>query len=145
MGAQGTGLLCPSAQPDMEGAQVLGVVDRQSGEPRLSYLNGMVPVTPELLDASGAVPPLAVMRLAARCEQQRCTHFDGSACTLAVRIVENLEQVCDALPPCAIRRNCRWYAEQGQAACFRCPQIVTRSDRANVEPALLQGATGAPL
>lgn len=137
-----TDLLCPSAQPDMEDAVVLGVVDRQSGEPRLAYLNASAPVTPELLQAAEPAPPLTVLRFAARCEHRQCTHFDGNACSLAVRIVENLEEVSDALPPCTIRRNCRWFAEQGRPACLRCPQVVTQSNRAAANPALLKGANG---
>ena len=45
--------------------------------------------------------------------------------TLAQRIVETLDPVVDALPSCLVRASCRWYAEQGAQACFRCPQVVT--------------------
>jgi hypothetical protein len=36
-----------------------------------------------------------------------------------------LPEVVDILPACQVRRSCRWYAEQGGAACRRCPQVVT--------------------
>jgi len=29
------------------------------------------------------------------------------------------------LPPCRIRQSCRWWLQEGKAACFRCPQVVT--------------------
>ena len=132
--------LCPSAQPHMQDARVLGVVDRQSGEPRVSYLQTATRVTPELLAAAAPVPPLAVLRLSAVCERTRCSHFAGELCTLAARIVENLQEVSSTLPPCNIRKNCRWYAERGRPACVRCPQVVTESNRAAVNPILLDGA-----
>ncbi|NCS45084.1 MAG: nitrogen fixation protein, partial [Microcystis aeruginosa BS11-05] len=33
--------------------------------------------------------------------------------------------VTDILPPCRIRQNCRWWLQEGKAACLRCPQVVT--------------------
>jgi hypothetical protein len=35
--------------------------------------------------------------------------------------------VVDALPPCLIRKECRWYSQEGGAACRRCPEITTVS------------------
>jgi hypothetical protein len=124
-------LRCPSAQPDMAEAQILGVMSWDGDEPRLAYLNAHVPATPEILARAGSVAPTEVFRLAARCEEKRCTHFDGTRCQLAVRIVERLPAVTEALPPCAIRRTCRWYAQEGRAACLRCPQILTTNVEAD--------------
>jgi hypothetical protein len=31
------------------------------------------------------------------------------------------------LPACRIRPTCRWFLQEGKAACQRCPQIVTFS------------------
>jgi len=31
----------------------------------------------------------------------------------------------DGLPACLIRATCRWYQQEGKAACHRCPQVVT--------------------
>jgi len=33
--------------------------------------------------------------------------------------------VVSELPSCQIRDTCRWFAEEGGAACLRCPQVVT--------------------
>jgi hypothetical protein len=33
--------------------------------------------------------------------------------------------VSESLPPCPIRRECRWWQQEGKAACMRCPQIIT--------------------
>src|SRR5262249_38837610 len=90
------GLLdCPSAQPGMTDARVLGVVSGEADAPRLAYLNERVPATPELLAEAAPAEPGEVFRLAARCEQSRCTHFDGGRCQLAARIVESLAVVSD--------------------------------------------------
>jgi hypothetical protein len=35
--------------------------------------------------------------------------------------------VVDALPPCLIRKECRWYSQEGGAASRRCPEITTVS------------------
>jgi hypothetical protein len=109
----------------MADARVLGVVSGEDGAPRLAYLNESVPASAELLAEAAPAEPGEVFRLAARCEQSRCTHFDGGRCQLASRIVEGLAAVTDKLPPCIIRSTCRWYSQEGAQACFRCPQIVT--------------------
>jgi hypothetical protein len=123
------GLLCPSAQPEMSGAIVLGVVGGDSEAPRLGYLNEKLPVTDDLLARSGAIKPTRVFRFAAQCEERACRHFDGTVCRLASRIVEFLPEVTDALPPCLIRKTCRWFAQEGKAACLRCPQVVTEDSQ----------------
>jgi hypothetical protein len=42
-------------------------------------------------------------------------------------VVQILPVVVDALPPCTIRNNCRWFSQEGEAACKRCPEITTVS------------------
>lgn len=112
---------CPSAQPHMREPRVLGVV--RNGE--TSYVAEHVPLTDDLLALTQPVSPSRVLRIAARCEENTCTHFDGVNCRLAARIVQLLPAVSDVLPACLIRAECRWYRQEGRAACLRCPQIVT--------------------
>jgi len=121
-------LLCPSAQPEMPDPQILGVVSVGKDKPLVTYLSEHVAATPELLAQAAPAAAGEVFRLAARCETSKCTHFDGQQCRLATRIVEMLPEVAENLPPCIIRRFCRWYRQEGRAACARCPQIVTRND-----------------
>ncbi|HLI62165.1 MAG TPA: hypothetical protein VKV05_02115 [Terriglobales bacterium] len=118
-------LMCPSAQPEMPGSRVLGVVGGTPGATEVAYLNEHLPVTEDLLRLAGPVPPTQVFRFAAQCDERACAHFDGTNCKLATRIVNILPAVVDALPPCLIRATCRWYQQEGRAACMRCPQIVT--------------------
>jgi hypothetical protein len=122
--------------------QVLGVVSGSAEAPRVAYLNAHVPATPEILAMAGPVEPTRVLRLAARCEETKCTHFDGARCQLAARIVAMLPEVVETLPPCAIRPTCRWYAEEGRPACLRCPQIVTLSLQADERLEQVAGMPG---
>jgi hypothetical protein len=116
---------CPSALPHMEGCTVLGVVGGSSEEPRLAYLAEPRPVTPELLALAGPVPPTTVFRFGAPCAGHGCKHFDGVDCQLVTRIVQLLPPVVDGLPACHLRPECRWWQQEGKAACLRCPLIVT--------------------
>lgn len=117
--------LCPSAQPGMDRCQVLGVVQRQGPAPMLQYLKESLPATPQILAMAAPLKPTEVFRLAATCAEHRCPHFDGVDCRLAARVVRILPAVVEELPVCIIRKECRWYAQEGGAACKRCPEITT--------------------
>jgi hypothetical protein len=117
--------LCPSAQPGMDRCTVLGVVRRDGPSPMLGYLRELLPATPEVLAMAAPLKATEVFRLAATCAEHKCPHFDGADCQLAARVVRILPAVVDSLPPCIIRQQCRWYAQEGGAACKRCPEITT--------------------
>jgi hypothetical protein len=124
--AVNVGLFCPSAQPAWEGSVVLGVVGGTAAAPRVAYLAEPLPVTDELLALAAPVTPTEVFRIAAPCAGSACCHFVGAACTLVERIVDHLPlAVEEGLPPCHLRPQCRWWAQEGKAACARCPQVVT--------------------
>lgn len=118
-------LQCPSAQPEMAGAVVLGVIDGTVEAPRLRYLVEPQRVTGELLALSAPVSPTEVFRFAAPCATSACVHFAEGACRLASRVVEMLPAVTPDLPICRLRPACRWWRQEGRAACRRCPQVVT--------------------
>jgi hypothetical protein len=119
-------ILCPSAQPEWEAAQVFGVQTGTQAEGlRVGYLTEAQLVTPDVLAASAPAMPTEVMRIAAPCMGTGCKHFDGANCLLAARVVAMLDPVVSGLPRCAIRPTCRWFRQEGKAACLRCPQIVT--------------------
>ena len=134
-------LKCPSAQPGMGDVQVLGVVSRDADAPRLAYLDQPMAATPEMLELAAPVAVSEIFRLSARCEEQKCMHFDGSKCQLAVRIATLLPEAVDTLPACNIRSDCRWFRQEGRAACLRCPQIVTGNAEADD---LLRRVAGMP-
>jgi hypothetical protein len=91
----------------------------------LLHLRAPVPATEAILAMAAPLRPTEVYRLSATCAEQRCPHFDGTDCRLAARIVERLPPAVEALPPCIIRKDCRWFLQEGGAACLRCPEITT--------------------
>src|SRR5947209_20136313 len=117
--------LCPSTGPDREGCVAFGVIGGTASEPRLRHLERPLPVTPELLSLSGPVRPTEVFRFAAPCARGECPNFRDDHCGLVTRIVRLLPAVVEAPPPCQIRPHCRWWHDEGIAACLRCPQVVT--------------------
>lgn len=117
---------CPSARPDMPGAVVFGVVGGTVAEPRVRYLDEPVPVSAEVLALAEPVEADEVFRIGAPCAEHACQHFDGARCSLAERLVASVPPVVDVAPPCRLRPQCRWWDEQGVAACRLCPLVVTR-------------------
>jgi hypothetical protein len=133
-------VLCPSSQSDSEGAKVFGVIAGTVEDPKVSYLKEAQSSVELISKVAGRVTPEEVLRIAAPCEEKGCQHFDGQDCRLAMRIVDDLPIVTENLPPCAIRRNCRWWKQEGLSACLRCPQVVTR----NYRPSELMQKVAAP-
>ncbi|MBV8687348.1 MAG: nitrogen fixation protein [Alphaproteobacteria bacterium] len=109
----------------MAEARIFGIVAGTPEEPRVAYLKADASVTGEMVEALGPLQPTQVFRYAARCEESRCAHHDGTRCSLGARIAAMLPPVAATLPSCQIRPTCRWHAEIGGAACLRCPQVVT--------------------
>lgn len=135
---------CPSAQPDWEGAVVLGVVLGTAEAPRLAHLEVLQPVTDELMALAGPVTPTEIFRIAAPCLGIGCGHFDGTDCRLVQRLVTLLPSVTEALPPCLLRPFCRWWRQEGKSACLRCPQVVTDSNAAEMEQIATPGHEPSP-
>lgn len=109
----------------MAGARVIGVVLGTADAPEVAYLDEAIPVDELTVDIDPAMFG-SVFRIAAECEGSACVHFENEVCSLGERIARDVPGTVDLLPRCAIRRDCRWYAERGPAACRRCPQILTR-------------------
>jgi hypothetical protein len=124
-------LSCPSAQPDENNGLVIGVVGSRDNGAHVSLLPQAVPLRSIAHLIPDAVPMTEVLRLTVPCAEQHCSHFRGRRCTLASRIVERLPAVVDRLSPCALRPSCRWWHQEGAAACHRCPQVVTEPFQAS--------------
>ena len=117
--------LCPSGRPESEDSVVFGIISGTVAEPRVAYLKQPLPITDELIAKASPITPAEIFRTAAPCAAKACLHFDGQDCRLAKQIAEKLPAVAEELPPCSIRRNCRWWQQEGKAACMRCPQVIT--------------------
>jgi hypothetical protein len=119
--------LCPSSRPELADSIVFGLISGTVTEPRVAYLKQPIPVTNELMAKASPATPAEIFRTATPCAAQACQHFDGKDCRLAVQIIEKLPTVAEELPPCSIRRDCRWWQQEGKSACMRCPQIVSNN------------------
>jgi hypothetical protein len=119
-------ILCPSSRSNNEGSRVFGVVGGTLEAPKVSYLKKAQSPTEYVERLAGKeVTPEEVFRFASACEEKACQHFDGQDCRLAIGLVERLPAVATDLPRCAIRRDCRWWRQEGIAACMRCSQVIT--------------------
>ena len=116
-------LMCPSSRCE-PGSSLIAIL---GDEGRLAHITPAMPVDEEFVAAASAHgSPEARMRFASPCLQAGCAQWTGSSCGI-------IEQVLAAevgpeggrLPRCAIRPSCRWYAQEGAAACRACPLIVT--------------------
>src|SRR5215469_3887374 len=112
------------APPQRGCLTMIGVRGGSHEHPQIRYLETPVPLSAELLALAEPAAPTELYRIAARCEERACRHFDGN-CHLASRIVQILPAVVDVLPPCKIRQDCRWFQQEGRPACLRCPQVIT--------------------
>src|SRR5258706_8786673 len=127
MSAADNPVLGPSASPYDAEAGVFAVVGGSVAGPQAAYLDASIPVTPEVLALAGSVDAAEVFRAAAPCANHRCGNFDHEdhGCRLARKTVRLAPVVVHRLPRCAIRSSCLWWAQEGAAACQRCPQVVT--------------------
>ncbi|NEQ95272.1 MAG: nitrogen fixation protein [Cyanothece sp. SIO2G6] len=115
---------CPSSTSDISGSEIFGIVEGTVQEPRVTYLERSRPATPELLVAANPVEPTEIFRFVGSCLETGCQQFDNGQCQLAKRIVQGLPVVTQTLPSCVIRHRCRWWHQEGEAACRRCLQIA---------------------
>jgi hypothetical protein len=117
--------LCPSA-PAQPGALLIGVV--QDGT--VALLGTPLPVDAAFVEtAARHGKPERRFRFSVPCAEAACGHWTGSACGL-IGITRG--QARDAglavaettLPRCAIRARCRWWRQDGRAACATCAYVV---------------------
>lgn len=131
---------CPSAQPDMNGALLFGVVTETPEGSVVGYLNRPLAASGWAKEMAGTLEPTEVFRFAAPCAEGRCVHYSGSECSLAERVTHVPVAIKMRLPKCAIRPRCRWWKERGIEACRRCPTIITR----DYQPTTAMASAAAP-
>lgn len=124
---------CPSAQPGMPGARVIGVVRHDHETPDVEYLPESLPITTELLELASPLLPTEIFRFAASCQQSACAHWEQSQCSLVERMVGLIPTNALTLPRCAARATCQWYAQRRASACRVCPLVVTQNEAPSSE------------
>ena len=139
-------LMCPSVPPHYPDAVAFGVVAGSAEAPDMVPLIPPVPVTDELLAMAAPVSPGEVFRFAAGCIQGGCRHWevDAQRCRLVAKTVALTPVVVEKLRPCAIRSDCRWWRQEGKAACVRCPQVASSDPSRSGVMALAASAAYEP-
>ena len=116
--------VCPSAFCH-EGALLLGVMT-PSGT--LSYVQPPTRVDADFVARARALGnPERRFRFSAPCVEAGCPQWTGEGCAVVDKVIEDEQPVeleSGRLPFCAIRRDCRWFAQRGAAACAVCPRVV---------------------
>ncbi|MDG4792944.1 hypothetical protein [Micromonospora sp. WMMD1082] len=118
--------MCPSTPAD-NATVFLGMITPAG---RVAYVTPAMPAEVAVTAAAEADAPVeARYRLAGPCVTSRCGFWTGEHCGLGERLAASYAEIAGEpeadLPRCAIRRTCRWFAEQGSAACAACAHVVT--------------------
>ncbi len=122
--------LCPSylSKP---GAELFAYV----AEGQLQYLNETVVIDKTFTEAAKkGRSPESRFRFAGKCIKGGCAQWDNgnSACGLSNKLINAVTpQTLEAtLQHCAIRAKCRWFAQNGAAACGVCSESVRNMEEA---------------
>ncbi|NJP32065.1 hypothetical protein HCJ94_08770 [Micromonospora sp. HSS6-12] len=117
--------MCPST-PAANATVFLGMITPAG---RVAYVTPQMPAEVALAAANADRPVESQYRLAGPCVTAKCGFWTGDHCGLGERLVASYQETAAPaetdLPRCAIRRTCRWYAEQGRSACAACSHVVT--------------------
>jgi hypothetical protein len=118
-------LLCPSA-PGEVGALIIGVVNADGS---VDYIRDRLPVTSDFLEiARRRGAPEQRFRFSSPCQQCACAQWADGRCRLPELLAALVpdDELAEGLPRCAIRGQCRWFAQSGARACQICPVVSTR-------------------
>lgn len=108
--------LCPSA-PCSRGALLIGVVNSRES---VVYLDPPVRMDDEARRLVGPRPEER-FRFAAPCRMAGCDNW-SDGCRLAANAAAG-GAAASTVPECGIRPQCRWFAQEGAAACHVCPLV----------------------
>ena len=130
--------LCPSS-PCQAGARLLGIVQK----------DGTVAFTPDDLRidtvfvqiASRGRKPESRFRFASPCKAGKCAQWTQSRCgvidaVLAEASAASPVETKTQAPDCAIRPDCRWFAQRGMDACLVCSFVITDLDESGVSQSM---------
>ena len=114
---------CPSGQCE-EGAQLLGVVQADG---TIGYLGQPIPIDADFVaTARTGRSPERRFRFTSKCVEGACQQWTGTRCGVIDKMIEALQPVDEAtLPRCGIRSYCRWFHQNGVAACRTCRLVIT--------------------
>ncbi|WP_221392120.1 hypothetical protein [Dyadobacter sp. NIV53] len=133
-------LLCPSYFAK-SGAELFGVVNKEG---RVEYLDESIKVDQTFVDAAQRYEDETGraaderFRFAGKCIKGGCHQWslESASCSLVGRIIEAMNKKAESntqFSHCAIRKHCRWFAQQGSLACANCTETVRSMERSRLE------------
>ncbi len=118
-------ILCPSSRCQA-GALLVGIV---LSDGRVAYASDRIVIDREFVELAQQGPaPETRFRFSTPCARGACRQWTGDRCGVIDRLtplLDEAEQRGIELPACAIRAECRWFAQAGATACAICPEVVT--------------------
>ena len=110
------GKCCPSSAD----WSVRYVIGRRKDDGTTQYSKELVPAGPEVVDHLRLVGDDYAYRFGGVCMQGDCAHW-ANGCDLGVNVTKvAIEKKLKPRDPCAFKTLCRWFAENGAAACGGC-------------------------
>ncbi len=117
--------LCPSA-PCEEDALLIGLVQSDA---TVSIAAQARPVSHAFVEAATAgCQPEMRFRFAGACVEGNCVQWKNGQCGIPARVRKAAAglELPQAVKTCAIRADCRWFAQDSYAACRLCPLVTTQ-------------------
>lgn len=119
---------CPSSRC-AEGALLLGTV---RGDGTIAFADEPRVVSPAFVEAALETgEPEKRFRFAGPCAANQCRQWAGGKCSVpdtVARLLADFQHEQNAPMHCAIRSECRWFAQESYAACALCPLVTTERD-----------------
>lgn len=118
---------CPSAECS-SGNWLFGLV---RGDGTVGRLTPPVKIDKEFVDiANLGRDPQKRFRFVGDCVEKRCEHWNEKKCQIAKQIVTAIESDVAQEPirepqKCSFRPECRWFSQEGWAACGVCLHVIT--------------------
>ncbi len=96
----------------------------------VGYLPNRVEIDQDFVDtAAKGRNPAKRFRFAQPCAEHGYSNWTGSAFAVIRDVIAilpvQMSETIEELPHCSIRRECRWFAQEGRRACASCPLVVT--------------------
>jgi hypothetical protein len=117
-------ILCPSSRAQT-GARLLGIRQEDGS---IAILPEPLKIDESFIDLSNQVASAErQFRFTNKCVESGCKQWTGQRCGVADNLIHASQSMKleHTLQECGIRLQCRWYKQNGEAACKICPLVIT--------------------
>jgi|ERR1700733_2029530 hypothetical protein len=119
--------VCPSVQCK-EGVNLLGILQSNG---QVTFFSQRFEVDHEFVQTAAlGREPEKRFRFSGKCITNACRHWTNDKCGLIKDMIREFTHkgLSSSLPECSIRKQCRWFVQEGARACKICPLISTNID-----------------